>query len=230
MWKLLRKDWLLNRRRLGLTYLFWSVVWLGLPLRDWGENLSLGTWSGMVSVACAFLPIVANGGEDKFKAAALTCSLPVTRQAIVTSRYVGGWLVALAGVGIAVAAMVFLSSFGARPLTGSWTTVPLAVVVVMGIVLALAMPFVLRFGVVGLIVLMVALQVLGMVALLAARMFRGSAILSIESAVRHTVAAVGYLYQTLGPTAFAAVAVATVLVLNVLSYRLSIVIYRSREF
>jgi hypothetical protein len=230
MWKLLKKDWLLNRKTLWFIYLFWSAVWLGLPLQDYGEDFPLGTWAGLVSAACAFIPVILAGREDKFKAGALVCSLPVTRRAVVTSRYIGGWLVALAGASLAVGAVLLLSLLGVWTLSGSLTALPVPAVVVIGITLALTLPFALRFGVGGLIGLMVALQLAGMVGLLATAMFGSSTMASIESAIRTTVAAVRHLRGAMGAAGFATFAVGVALLLNLASWRLSILVYSRREF
>jgi len=230
MWKLLRKDLILNRRMLAISYGFWSVLWLGLPMRDIGKDFSLGLWAGLVSVACAFLPIMTISREDKFKAAALSCSLPVTRRAIVASRYVGGWLLALTGATVAVVAMLVLLALRTQPVSGLPPALPLTALVVVGLVLALMMPFVLRFGVAGVIGLLVVLQLAGIVTLLASALFGGTGVQAIESAVRDAIAAAKRLHGAVGGPAFSFMVLAAVIALNVASYRLSVRIYRRREF
>ena len=230
MWKLLRKDLILNWRTLGLTYCLWSALWLGGPAIDTSGSLTFGMWSGMVSVACSFLPIILIGREDKFKAWALACSLPVTRDAIVRSRYVGGWLVALSGVAVAAAAMGALSLAGVRPLLPPTPMLPVVVPTVIGIILALMLPLGLRFGITGLIGFLVATQLLGVVLLLASALFGSSAIPLIESAVKNTAGAVGTLHRTLGSVAFSVVLLATVAAFNTASCGLSAWIFRRREF
>jgi ABC-type transport system involved in multi-copper enzyme maturation permease subunit len=228
MLKLLRKDLILNGKVIGATYLFWSVLWLGFPIRDYGEKLSPAMWAGMVSVACAFLPVMMIGREDKFKAAALACSLPVTRKDIVLSRYAGGWLVALVAAAVAVAAMLLLSSWGVVMLAGPVTMVPVVATVVMGIVLALMMPLALRFGIAGVIGILVALQLLGVVTLLAGAMFGGGDFIRV--ALRGIASVVTRTHEALGPTGLAAASVAAVLALNIASCRLSILVYRRQDF
>lgn len=227
MWKLLRKDWLLNRRALLLAYLVWSALWLGLPLMEYGEEFSLGAWTGFVSVACAFLPIVVVGREDKFRAAALACSLPVTRRDIVKARYLGGWLLAIAAAAVALGAMLLLSSAAGWPFGRPPLAIPIVIVVVIGLVLGATMPFVLRFGLVGLIGFLVALQLLGIVVLLASAIFDSN---GVSSLVRGFATAVSGSYRALGAATFYAAALAAIAVLNFASYRLSVFVYGSREF
>lgn len=228
--KLLRMDLILNWKPLVLTYVLWSALWLGGPAIGTSGDLTFGVWSGMVSVSCAFLPIILVGREDKFKAWALACSLPVTRDTIVRARYVGGWIVALAGVAVAVAAMGALSLAGIKPLLPPTSMLPVVVVTVSGITLALMMPLPFRFGILGLIGFLVATQLLGIIVLLASALFQMQAVQVVESAVKNAVAAGARLYDALGPVAFSAVLLAAVAALNVASYGLSAWIYRRRDF
>jgi ABC-type transport system involved in multi-copper enzyme maturation permease subunit len=230
MWKLLRMDLILDWKTLAFTYGLWSLLWLGGPAIQTSGHLTFGVWSGMVSVPCAFLPIILIGREDKFKAWALACSLPVTRDAIIRSRYIGGWLVALAGVAVAVAAMGALSLAGVRPLLPPTPMLPVVVLVVIGITLALMMPMTLRFGITGMIGLLVATQLLGIVLVVASALFRMHAVQLVESAVKNTFAAGARLHATLGSVAFSAVLLAAVAALNIASYGLSAWIYRRRDF
>jgi hypothetical protein len=230
MLKLLRKDLILNGRVIGGSYAFWSLFWLGGPVLGTSGHLAFGVWGGGVSLACAFLPVMMLGREEKFKAGALVCSLPVTRGALVASRYVGGWTVALAGVGIAILAMLALSLFGVRPLLPPTPMLPVTVVVVVGLTLSAMMPLGVRFGVAGVIGLLVALQVLGVILLLAGALFGFPGILGVESAVRGIARGGAWLRGAVGPVAFAGVLVAAVIALNYASFRLSSWLYRRREF
>lgn len=230
MLKLLRMDLILSWRPLAFTYVLWSALWLGGPALDTSGTLTFGMWGGMVSVPCAFLPIILVGREDKFKAGALACSLPVTRDAIVRARYVGGWVVALAGVAVAAAAMGALSIVGVTPLVPPTPMLPVIVLAVIGITLALMMPLVLRFGITGMIGFLVAAQLLGVVVMLASVLFQMQAVQVVESAVKSTFAAGARLHAALGSVAFSAVLLAAVAALNIASYGLSAWIYRRRDF
>jgi hypothetical protein len=230
MFKLLRKDLILNGKVIGASYAFWSLLWLGGPATGTSGDLTFGTWSGMVSVACAFLPVMMLSREEKFRAGALACSLPVTRDTIVASKYVGGWIVALAAVAIAVLAMLGLSFFGLRPLLPPTPMLPVTVVLVIGVTLAVMMPLAIRYGVAGMIGVLVGLQVLGVVVLLASALFGVPPVFGIGSAVREIARGGAWLRSVIGPAAFSAVLVAAVLALNVASFRVSSWLYRRREF
>jgi hypothetical protein len=230
MLKLLRKDLILNGRVIGWTYAFWSVLWLGGPATGTSGHLTFGTWSGWVSVPCALLPVIMLVREDKFRAGALACSLPVKRETIVASKYVGGWMVALSAVAIAMLTMAALSLFGARPLLPPTPMLPATVVTVVGIALALMMPVAIRFGAAGVIGLLVGLQLLGVIVLLASALFGVPAILGIESAVRGIAHGGAWLRAAIGPVAFAGVLVTGVIALNYASFRFSSWLYGRREF
>jgi hypothetical protein len=230
MWKLLRMDLIFDWKTLAFTYGLWSVLWLGGPVIEPSGHLTFGLWSGWVAVACAFLPIILVGREDKFKAWALACSLPVTRDAIVASRYLGGWIVALAGVAVAALAMGALSLFGVRPLLPPTPMLPVALLVVIGITLALMMPLTLRFGIVGIIAILVVTQLLGVALVVASALFRVGAVQFIESVVKGVSAGVAHMRATLGAAAFSAVLLLAVAAFNGASYTLSAWIYRRRDF
>lgn len=230
MLTLLRRDLVLNRYVVGLAYPLWSVLWLGGPAMSGGDTMPFGLWSGGVSLACAFLPVMMLVREDKFKAGALVCSLPVTRDAIVASRYLGGWLVALTGVAVAIAAMLALSLFGVRPLRPPTPMLPATVVTVVGLAIALMLPMAIRFGMVGVFGLLIGTQLLGVVVLLASAMFDARAVQGIEAAVKAIVSGSARLRDALGPAAYSAVLVTAVAVLNYASFRLSSLLYRKREF
>jgi hypothetical protein len=223
-------DLILDWRTLALTYCLWSALWLGGPAIGTGGSLTFGVWSGWVSVVCAFLPIILVGREDKFKAWALACSLPITRDAIVASRYLGGWIVALAGVALAALAMGALSLVGVRPLLPPTPMLPAVVVAVIGITLALMLPLTLRFGVTGIIAFLVVTQLVGIALVVASALFHVPAVQFVESAVKGAFAAAARLRATLGVVAFSAVLLLAVAAFNRASYSLSARIYRRRDF
>ena len=230
MLKLLRKDLILSGRVIGWTYAFWSLLWLGGPTMSGSGHMPFGVWGGGVSVACAFLPIVMILRDDKFRAGALTCSLPVKRETIVASKYAGGWMLALSAVAIAMLAMAALSLFGVRPLLPPTPMLPVTVITVIGVVLAVMMPVAIRYGSAGVMGLLVALQILGVVALMASALFDVRLLQGLESAVRAIVRGGTQLRGAIGPGAFSVVVVAGVLALNYASFGLCSRLYGRREF
>ena len=92
------------------------------------------------------------------------------------------------------------------------------------------MPFGIRFGLAGVVGLLVALQLLGVVTLLAPALFGVPWILGIESAVKGAARFLTWLHRQLGPFAFSLVLVAAVLASNFASFHLSSWLYRRRDF
>jgi hypothetical protein len=224
MWTLVRKDLIFNRRMLGWNFLFYLLFLPGFAIYD--DSIPLPLYAGFAAVICAMMPLTLVAREDKFRASAFTCSLPVTREAIVGARYLGGGLLALLGAGliIAVGYLVPQTGFATR---GAGLAVPLLVAfVVIGLVQAALLPFTIRFGLTGLMVFLVVTQFLGMLAMVLA-VFAGVAI------VRATVGWIGptlrALQMAFGDVAVAVLLVVAVALLNVASYRLSCWLFRSRD-
>jgi ABC-type transport system involved in multi-copper enzyme maturation permease subunit len=164
MWTLVRKDLILDRRMIGLSlalYLVMGPVFMSLT-REIPVTFIAG-WAGLVG---AMTPLSLVAREDKFETATLTCSLPVTRDGIVASRFAGAWLLSLSG-GLAVLTVCYVAArAGLAQGVGGWGEGLLVAVVTIGLILAGLIPFTMRFGFAGLIGLLVALQVLGIVAFL----------------------------------------------------------------
>jgi ABC-type transport system involved in multi-copper enzyme maturation permease subunit len=225
MWLLIRKDLILDRRVTVLNFGFYLLL---LPiyasLVEWVPPTAYAVFAAVVS---AILPLTLVAREDKYGTAALSCSLPVTRNQIVASRYVGGWLVTLAAtlVLVGVAFLLPWTQFAQRG--GFPASALLAAFVVIGLVMAGLLPFTLRFGLAGLVGFLVGTQVLGMVAFMSALM------LSDHATRRNVIATVAETVRALrelgGSFAFAVALAMGVVLLNLASYRLSCWIFRRRE-
>jgi hypothetical protein len=165
--------------------------------------------------------------EDKFRSAALTCSLPVTRSAVVASRYVGGWLLSLGTAAVLLGLCYAMARSGLAHAVGEWSAAPLAAFVAMGLILAGLIPFTIRFGFAGLMGFLVGTQVLGIVAFLAAVFVGGHGTLRLV--IGAILQGVQGLREPLSSGGYTASLVAGVVALNVASYFLSRGIYRRRE-
>jgi hypothetical protein len=225
MWTLIRKDLIFNRRMLGLNFAFYLLL---LPVyASLVRDVPPTAYAGFAAVICAMVPLTLVAREDKFRTAALTCSLPVTRDAVVSARYWGGGLVTLAAIAVILAAgyLVPQTGFAAR---GVEHGRPLVVAfVIAGLVQAALLPFTIRFGLAGLMVFLVGAQVLGIVALL-------SAMLLGLDVLRGVIGTIGAALRALrdwgGDAGFAAVLVAAVVLISIASHALSQRLYRAREF
>jgi ABC-type transport system involved in multi-copper enzyme maturation permease subunit len=173
------------------------------------------------------IPLSLVAREDKFRSATLTCSLPVTRDQVVASRFVGGWILSLGGSLAILAACYGSALLSLGHPVGSWGGALLVVLVTIGLVLAGLLPFTMRFGFVGLMGFLVVTQVLGILAFLSAALFGSHGWL--RSVIGEVVGAVRSLHEVFGALGYAALLAAAIVVLNVGSLFLSRWIYRRRE-
>jgi hypothetical protein len=226
MWTLVRKDLILDRRMIGLSlalYLVMGPVFMSLMPEV--SVIFIAGWAGLVG---AMTPLSLVAREDKFKTATLTCSLPVTRDGIVAARFAGAWLLSLSG-GLAILTVCYVAArAGLAQEVGGWGEGVLVAVVTVGLILAGLIPFTMRFGFVGLIGLLVALQALGIVAFLSLVLFGGHG--AVQGTIRSVVGTARGVGERLSPAGFDALLLVVVVLLNVASFFLSRWIYRRREF
>jgi hypothetical protein len=226
MWTLVRKDLILDRRMVGLNFAIYLVMGpVFLTLLDEAPVGLIAGWAGLVG---AMIPLSLVAREDKFKTAPLTCSLPVTRDAVVQARYVGGWILALGGALAVLTACYGATLAGLAHPSGSWAGGFLIAFLIVGLFMAGLVPFTMRFGFAGLIGFLVAAQVLGIVLFLSAALLGAHG--SVGTVIRGAVGAVQSLRETFGPPGLAALLAAATIVLNGVSFILSRWICRRRNF
>ena len=224
MWNLIRKDVILGRWTLIANGSIALVAPFILLMLD--EPPPVMMYVLYVGLMCTMLPVSLIAKEDKFSATAFTCSLPVTRNDIVTSRYLGGWLIAggwmtaVLAFGLVAPAVRDLWSNGAGgALLGGFA--------MLGLTIAIVVPFTIRFGMNGLLFGLVGLQALGMVLFLGALATGG--LDGIERAVKSVIDGVGSYHERVGPAGFAATVIFGVALLNWVSWRASLRIFRTRD-
>jgi hypothetical protein len=216
-------DLLLNRMvvyiyTLMLTaYLVWLCTAVGSP--------TLYMIAACVMVGMVPMSIVAR--EDKFKASALSCSLPVTRLQVVRTRYVSSWLFMLAGLAWALLPVVLIP--GSKLSVGQILHADrLSVAAVMlTLLMAGLMPFILRFGMLGLMIFLVAAQLLGLVSFLVGALAAGGS--GVRGLIVAVIRNVSALRDGLGSPGFYLLVLGVALLLNYLSYRISVAVFRRRD-
>jgi ABC-type transport system involved in multi-copper enzyme maturation permease subunit len=223
--KLMRKDLILHWR--GILPLPLTAIGLFVysVLRD-GEDMSPGLFLTMVALMAGFAPVVVAAREEKLKTRALTCSLPVERTAVVEARYLGAWILFAAYV--AIAALEFLVVRGPSALSEIFRPQTVfAMLTAYTFAMGLTMPLVERFGFLGVFVLLIALQLLGLVvmALSFALPGRPTIGLFVDSLRSFTAASRERLGAVLHYALFAAALVA----FNAASFGASAAIFRRRE-
>jgi len=223
---LIRLDLLLGRRVLalnGFLFTFWFAffLWMG------GPDVSVGGYIVLTSVMSVFLPVTVIVREGKFNAAALTCSLPVSRREIVRARY--GLSIGLGSCLMVVAITVGLLCPWSH-LAVAKLVAPKALLLALSMIVlevALLLPFLFRFGWIGIIVLLIVLQLLGIVALTLTRLLGhgtafGLGIKALANALRS-------LYANLGDPIFVAVWAAVLVLVTFASCALSTWLYGRRR-
>lgn len=224
MLNVLKMDLILNRVALIANL----VIMAGFMafMASWEEGAPPRVYALFTGMMMAFLPVMIVTREDKFKAMALGCSLPVTRETIVRARYllaVGG---AAAGVAFSfgLALAVPTSQLAARDLLQPGTV--LMAFSVTTFVLSILLPFTLRFGAFGLILVLAGFQVLGIVGLTLAKFTRSSA---DRRLIDGLVGGVRNLYSQLGAPGFYLLLVLLLVLVLSASYAVSVWIFRKRE-
>lgn len=226
MWTLVRKDLILDRRQVALNFVLYLVMGpVFLSLMSETPVKLIAAWAAIVGT---MIPLSLLAREDKFHSARLTCSLPVTRDTVVASRFAGGWILALSG-GLAIVAAIYgAHQAGLGNPVGDWSQALLVGFVTIGLILAVLFPFTMRFGFAGLIGFLVFTQVLGIVAFLSVVLVGGHG--ALGAAIGGVAGALGALQGSLGRVGYDLFLVAAVVALNVVSFLVSRWIYRRREF
>ena len=224
MLKTIRKDLILNRNVMIINGVIFAAC-LGF-FATTGSDFPPRLYAAFASFMVAFLPAVLVTREDKFNAMRLGCSLPVRRKTIVQARYALSVGLAVLGIfgAFLLAAFIPSSHFSPSDLF-AWGTF-LTGMTGITIFLSLLLPFTLRFGMQGILIFLIATQVLG-VALLTLVKVTGSA---VDKRVVDGI--IGFFVrsqQALGPTVFNLLLSAALIGLLVVSYLVSVRVFENRE-
>jgi len=169
MLRILRLEYLFSRRQVLIFLAVLSAYFAYMAGRIDSPRLFIVMTSLMVGLS---MPFVMLGREDKFKTAALVCSLPVRRSTVVLGKYAATWIAI--GLGLAYA-LVLTAALPFSKIAVAEVLNPktlLVCVFLISLVFAVILPFTLRFGLTGVIILLVGTQLLGIVALVLAQLSR----------------------------------------------------------
>ena len=225
MFRVIRKDLIMNRNAL-VANLFIMTAFL-VFMSSWEEGAYAGTFAFFAGIMMAFVPVMVVTREDKFKAMALGCSLPVTRKTIVRSRYALAVGSCILGVFLALSVGSLSPTSQLGPAELFRPAVVFQALAVTTIVIALLLPFTLRFGAFGLILVLGASQVLGVLALTLVKLTESSADKRLIDTI---VQGVADLYTRLGPVSFYLLLMGFLAALVWISYVISVWVFRKREF
>jgi ABC-type transport system involved in multi-copper enzyme maturation permease subunit len=223
MRKLILKDLILNKRYflvIGILY----IAYMGF----FGSRVeSPQVYSVFSTFMSCVIPLLVFTREDKFKAVVLSCSLPASRNQIVLARYVLSWILALVMCALMAAAVL---AFPGTKLTAAALLSPKPILLALALIaicLAVFIPFLLRFGLTGLLVFLVGVQVLGLVVLvLQARHLLRLDLRAFFAGVKGISLSLG---DKLGMPGYYAFLIAAMLVLSLASYALSAFIFRRKD-
>ncbi len=224
MYKLIRKELLWNWLNIAIFGGMIAAYAAYAPLR----KLSPGFLMVSVGLLSAFTPVSFQAREDRFKGAALNCSLPASRSQIVFARYLTGWLLMIAGMILTF--FVLLIVPGGRPMLLSFLS-PKSLVLwafFVSLVLSLFYPFTMRFGFMGVMILLVSLQLLGILLFFLGQISRAGTnpprafIIAVSGLVRS-------LKTGLGATGFLIFGVFLILMMNILSLFISSYLFARKD-
>ncbi len=225
MLKILRLEFLFSRRQVLIVILIFSAYFAYMAGRIDSARLFIVMTSLMVGLS---MPFVILGREDKFKTAALVCSLPVRRSTIVLGKYAATWIAV--GLGLAYALVLTAVLPFSKIAVGEVLSLKtlLVCVFLISLVFAVILPFTLRFGLTGVIILLVGTQLLGIVALVLASLARvpNNPLRILIRTVERGLRALLYHDPTAG---FLLALLAAVLAVNTLSLLVGRALYARRD-
>jgi hypothetical protein len=224
MRKVMEKDLILNRNIILINGLIFAGSLTLFTIMD--PELPPRVYAGFSAFMVAFLPAVMVTREDKFQAMVLGCSLPVRRKTIVRARFLLSLAMGLGGVLLAFLLAVVLPFARFRPEDlFAWGPLLTAVSGIL-IVLALVLPFTLRYGMKGLLIFLIAAQVLGVVLLTFVQVTGSSA---DRVLLERIIGGFGRLHTALGQGGFTILLLAFLLAALGVSYLVSVRVFERRE-
>lgn len=225
MLKILRLEYLFNRNQILIVLAIFTAYFAFMAYQIDSPRVFIVLTSLMIGLS---IPFTILGREDKFKTAALVCSLPVRRPVVVLGKYAATW--AAIGLGLAYSLVLAAALPFAKFSVGEILTIKVLFVslFLISLMFAVILPFTIRFGFTGIIILIVGLQFLGVIALVLAQTLKGAnnpmrvLLRAAESGLK------GLLYHESTP-GFLLALLAAVVAVNALSVLISVALYSRRS-
>jgi len=225
--RLLKRDWILSRRALLAivgTYLAFQAYFAC-------RVSSARQFLVFAAVYASFLTLTLFLREDKFRATAWTCTLPICRRELIQARFLGAWIFVALNLSFALALAAIMPGSVVRIAEALDPATLFLAATAATIVLALMLPFAIRFGFLGVMIFLVGIQLVGSAVLVIAVYSRGrtasKGLLSggLEALADGLIALRGFL----SPTVFYLAVAVVLIVVNWLGYRLAVALFRRRE-
>lgn len=173
MTEMIRRRWLLVRRDLVLhrtSLLIAALVFLAFEAYMISQIDSVTAWLVFTCVYASFLTVIPLNRDDKYGSTGWICTFPVTRAEVAEGRYVTSWTLAFLFM---AACLVLAALVPGRAVTFSALVQADRLLLLAGIIvliLALLLPFTIRFGFMGVLLMLVVLQIAGAVLLIVSRL------------------------------------------------------------
>ena len=227
-WIPLRRDLILHRRTLVVVALIYTAFQTWLITGISGPT----AWLVLNCIYMSVLTVVPLNVDEKSGTLPWLCTLPVTRADLVRGRYVTAWSLLVGMYTVAVGLAAFVPGSRLSPLSLLEPDYLLLAAGITTFIIALLLPFTIRFGFMGVLLTLMAMQVLGGVTFVVAKA-TGSmggvegGIASVVRALRDVILA---LRETMPVPVFQLAVLAFLVLLNWASYRASVALFRRREF
>ncbi|MCX6564904.1 MAG: ABC-2 transporter permease [Candidatus Aminicenantes bacterium] len=223
MIKLIRKDLILHKKFvLGVGILY--PLYLGF-MGSRVDNLAMLPVLG--GFLYAIVPLILFGREDKFKSEAFGLSLPVTRREYLRARFLLSW--GLMFLMYAMGSLLMVAVPGAR-LAAATVFSPKMILLslaFMAVYFGFLMPLFIRFGQVGMLVFIVALQLIGVLLMV----FRSAVgVTTVKKLFRLIPDGVAAVQSSLGAVPAFLALLALLALLTYASFELSAAFLRRKEF
>ena len=217
----LRKDLLLNARHLWgiLPWFLWVAYAMSEP--DAGRITAVGA-----AFIGALMAATIAAREDKLRTTATLASLPVSRRTLVEARYLVAYIVGAATYLVVVVMAAALPWSVQRTAELVETRTLLLTLTFASMAIALLMPVVIRYGLLGVMVFLGAFQLLGVGVMVAFEFLGSRSGVGVFSAIERGIVA---LYRGLGQPVVILETAAVVALATWLSFRLSVFLAWRRE-
>jgi hypothetical protein len=222
MLNLIRKDLLMHKTGFPV---YVSIIVGVMALQAW-RDFSLSLYITLTCTYGTIFPAGLIAIEDRFRAGAFNCSLPVTRSQIVRAKYVISWAIAVI---VALNGLALYSVIAAKSFWAIWTMSTVGqVLVTLALGLGMTLPVLLRFGWWGLIGGFIGMQVVGIITVLIVQALLPdlqliNSFIAISDFVANRRAQLG------GPLFLTAIVVAGAVV-NLVSCKIAVMLFERREF
>jgi len=225
MFKYVRRELILNKNLIIMFLVYVSVLGIWASLQKIPSKMVIMLFSFIVPM----LSLSLQAREDKFKAWVSTCSLPTTRNTLIKARFFTIWIFTFTALLYAVVVGALIP--GNQAMLAQLLTLKTLFLCLffISLCLALLLPFIIRFGIVGIMIFLVAAQVLGIVFLMLTRL-TGRNENFFRSFLNLIIDGIKYLFNHQGTLLFYFTIILAAAALNLFSLKISQFLLARKDF